>query len=295
MTTLTPGRIAALIAGVPVALTLIGWTSYNFVALAGTKTVPVTAEIPVQDGGVTANVTGGELVLKQAPVRTAKLVGTEQYSLFRPVLIVTQAGASTNVGFRCRSFTGDCSLNATLEVPFRTGVTLATDGGNASVPSFTGSLALNSEGGDVTAGSLSGDVQVQSGGGNITAGSLSGTLNLETSGGDLDADAVSGNAMLTAGTAGGNLDVQAMAAPNADITSSGGDVTVTFTHVPANLQISSDGGNITVVLPPGSTSYDLQASSGGGSYTHTVPVNAQSKNVISLNSSGGDITVTEGN
>jgi hypothetical protein len=256
MTHLTPGRITALVAGVPVALALVGWTSYNFVALAGTKTVPVTAQIPVHDGGVTADVTGGELVLKQGQVSTARLVGTEEYSLFRPVLTVNQAGASTSVSFRCRSYTGNCALNATLEVPVSVGVTLATEGGNASVPAFRGSLALNSQGGDVTAGSLAGNVQVQ--------------------------------------TAGGNVNVQDMAGPDADITSDGGDVTITCTAPPVNLQISSGGGNITLVLPPGSTPYNVKADAGGGTYTNDAPADTRSKNVITLDSTGGDITVTEG-
>jgi hypothetical protein len=295
MTQLTPGRIAALVAGVPVAVALVGWTSYNFVALAGTKTIPVSAVIPVHDGGVSADVTGGDLVLKQGQVSTARLTGTEQYSLFRPVLTVTQAGASTSVGFRCRSYTGNCALNATLEVPASVGVTLETEGGDASVPAFAGSLSLNSQGGDLTAGRLSGNVQLQTGGGNVNATLLSGQLTVETSGGDLNATTVSGDSMVTAGTSGGNVNVQDMADGHADITSDGGDVTVTFTVVPANLVISSGGGNITVVLPPDPRAkYNLQANAGGGSYTNTVPVDAHSANAIALNSSGGDISVTEG-
>jgi hypothetical protein len=292
---MTPGRIAALAAGVPFAVALIGWTSYDFVALAGQASYTIARTIPVHGGGVTANVGGSDLTLRQGGVGTPELVGTVHYSLFKPSLTVTQAGAGTTVDFQCRDVTGNCSLNATLQVPPRIGVTLSTGGGNVSVPVFTGSAELLTGGGDVTAGSLGGTVQMQTGGGNVDADSLSGSLDLQTNGGDLNADTVSGDTMLTAGTGGGNVNVQDMADPYATIQSNGGDVTLTFTQVPRNLQISTEGGNILVVLPPGSTAYDLQANPGGGSVnvSHSVPTAARSSDSLILDSEGGDITVSE--
>jgi DUF4097 and DUF4098 domain-containing protein YvlB len=294
MTTMTPGRIAALIVGVPVALALVGWTSYTFVALAGQASMRVATPVSIYDGGVTADTGGGDVVLRQAPVTGAELTGVAHYSLFRPVLTETQTPTGASFGFRCRNVTGDCSLDATLQVPLRTRVTLSTGGGNVTVPGFGGDLTLSTQGGDVTAGSVSGDVQMQTAGGNVDADSLSGSLNLQTSGGDLDATAVSGDSMFTAGTGGGNVAVQGMADPLANITSSGGDVTLTFTQAPRNLQISTDGGNIVLFLPPGTGSaYNIQANAGGGNVTvsHAVPTSSRSSDSLILDSDGGDITV----
>jgi putative adhesin len=291
---MTPGRIAALAAGVPLTLALIGWTGYAFVALAGQASYPISQAIPLHGGGVTATIGGSDLTLRQGGVSTPELVGTVHYTLFKPSLTVTQAGADTSVNFHCRDNMGNCDLNATLQVPSRIGVTLATGGGNISVPVFTGSVELLSGGGDVMSGSLGGTVQVQTDGGNVSADSLSGSLDLQTGGGDLNANTVSGGS-LQASMGGGNLDVQAMADADANIGSGGGDVTLTFTQVPRNLQISTAGGNIVVVLPAGSTAYDLQANADGGnsSVSDSVPIDSRSSDALILDSEGGDITVTE--
>lgn len=291
---MTPGRIAALAVGVPFALALIGGTGYDFVTLVGQASYPIAQAIPVHGGGVTATIGGSDLTLRQGGVSTPELSGTVHYTLFKPSLTVTQAGSGTSLNFRCRNITGNCELNATLQVPSRIGVTLSTGGGNISVPAFTGSAELLSGGGDVTAGSVGGTVQMQTDGGNVTADSLSGSLDLQTGGGDLDANTVGGGS-LQATTVGGNVDVQAMADPDATIESSGGDVTLTFTQVPRNLQISTVGGNIVVVLPPGSTAYNLQANAGGGNLSvgRSVPTDSRSGDSLVLDSEGGDITVTE--
>jgi hypothetical protein len=291
---MTPGRIAALVAGVPFAVALIGWSSYDFVALAGQASYPIATSIPVHGGGLTATVAGTELTLRQGGSGTPELTGTVHYSLFKPSLTVTQAGAGTNVNFECRDISGNCGLDATLRLPARIGVTLATEGGNISIPGFSGSADLLSGGGDVTAGSLSGTLQMRTDGGNVAVNSLSGAINLQTSGGDVTAGSLSGTMRAT--TDGGNLNVQLMADPVADIESSGGDVTLTFTQAPRNLQISTDGGNMLVVLPLGSTAYDIQASVGGGNLTvsRSITQRGDAKNSLVLNSNGGDITVTEG-
>jgi hypothetical protein len=291
---MTPGRIAALAVGVPLAVALVGWTSYSFIALAGQASYPIAKAIPVSRGGVTANLDGSDLTLRQGDVSAPELVGTVHYSLFKPSLSVTQAGAGTIVDFQCRNSTGNCSLDATLEVPAGIGVTLSTEGGNLAIPAFTGSVQLLTGGGDVTAGSLAGTVLVQTSGGNLNADSLSGSVDLQSGGGDLNADTVSGGS-LQASTDGGNVNVQDITDPDANIGSAGGDVTLTFTQVPRNLQIRTDGGNIRVILPLGTTAYDLQANAEGGNFSgHSVPTDSNSKNSLVLDSNGGDISVTEG-
>jgi hypothetical protein len=258
MTQLTPGRIAALVAGVPVALALIGWTSYDLVALIGQASYPIAETIPLHDGGLTASLNGSDLTLRQGGTGAPTLTGTVHYSLVKPAFTVTQAGAGTSVSFACRAPDGDCGLDATLQVPSGIGVTLSTEGGNISVPVFSGSADLVSGGGDVTAGSLDGTMQVQTGGGNVN--------------------------------------VQALTDADVTIGSGGGDVTLTFTRPPDHLRISTDGGNVNVILPPGGTAYDLRTSTDGGNLdvSHSVPADSRSAHSVSLDSGGGDITVTEG-
>jgi hypothetical protein len=255
---LTPGRIAALAIGVPFAVALVGWTSYSFVALAGQGTVHIATPIRVYDGAVTADIGGGNVVIRQVRGKVAELTGTGQYSLIRPVLTETHAGAGTSIGYQCRSYAGNCDLNATLQVPLGTGVTLSTEGGNMSVPVFNGSLQLLSGGGDVNAGNLSGTVLMR--------------------------------------TDGGNVGVRAMADPDATIDSGGGDVVLTLVHTPPqHLQVSADGGNIVIVLPPGGTAYDIQANADGGNLSigRSITQSGDAKDALILDSGGGDIAVSQ--
>jgi hypothetical protein len=291
---MTPGRTAVLIAGLPIAFALIGWTGYDFVALAGQGTVPLAAAFPVSHGGVSADSDGGNIVLRQAAVRTAELTGTGQYSLFRPKLTTTPTATGVSVSYDCQDIAGNCGLNATLEVPFGTGVTLSADGGNVTIPSFNGAVTVNTGGGDLGIGSFTGSLQAEADGGDITADTLAGELSLQTGGGDLTANAVSGS-LFQAGADGGDVAVQALADPVATVDSGGGDVTLTFVQVPRDVQINADGGDITVILPPGSATYDISADADGGNVSmgSSVRVRSDSPDTLTLDSGGGDITVSE--
>src|SRR5207249_9204108 len=115
---MTPGRWATLAIGVPIALVLIGWSAFSLVASIGQASFPVSATIPVQNGRVVASTGGGDITVHQGQVSggTAHLTGTVQYSLVRPRLTVTDNGVSLH----CRLPTGNCGLNATLDVPSHT-------------------------------------------------------------------------------------------------------------------------------------------------------------------------------
>jgi len=78
--------------------------------------------------------------------------------------------------------------------------------------------------------------------------------------------------------------------------SGGGDVTLTFTQVPQNLQITAEGGNVTVLLPPGSTKYDISTpDTAGGNVSYPSSLfNPKSPHVITIDSGGGDISVSQG-
>jgi len=292
---MTPGRIATLAVSVPVALALIGWTGYSFVALAGRGSVQIATSVPVADNAVHADLDGADVMLRQAQVTGAELTGTAHYSLFRPVLTQSRTSAGISVDFRCRDLAGDCGLNATLVVPLRTGVTVSTAGGDLSVPAFTGSLTMVSGGGDVTAGGVDGAVQMATDGGDISASSLTGPVNLQTGGGDLELNTVAGPGLFQAATEGGDVSVQGLDKPDTDIASGGGDVAVVLGQVPRDLRISTDGGDIAVVLPPGSSAYSLQVNADGGDVYvgQSITVRGDAQDMLVLNSEGGDISVSE--
>ena len=139
---MTPGRWATLAIGVPIALVLIGWSAFSLVAGIGGASFPVSATIPVQNGRVVASTGGGDITVHQGHVSdgAARLTGTVEYSLVRPRFTVSGSGVSLH----CRLPTGNCGLNATLDVPSHTAVDLSTGGGNMQVSGIQGNVTLDS-------------------------------------------------------------------------------------------------------------------------------------------------------
>jgi hypothetical protein len=268
---MTPGRWATLAVGVPIALVLIGWSVFSLVADIGQASFAVSTTIPVQDGRVAASTGGGDITVHQGQVSggTARLTGTVEYSLIRPTFTVSGNGISLH----CHVPTGNCGLNATLDVPSHTAVDLTTGGGNMQVSGIHGDVTLDSSGGDAGISGIGGNADVLTGGGNLTASNLGGILTFTTGGGD-----VSGSGLFS---------------PRVIAGSGGGNVTLVFTAVPDYVKVSSSGGDIAIVVPHGNTSYAIKSTSSGGDYGATVPTNDASRHTIRVDSGGGNISIAE--
>ncbi len=268
---MTPGRWVALAVGVPVALALIGWSAFSLVAWIGRASFPINTSIPVQDGHLVASTGGGDITVHQDQARSdkARLTGTVQYSLVRPHLTIDGAG----VHLDCRLPTGNCGLNAILDVPADTPVDLATGGGNVQASGLQRDITLDTAGGDVTLSGIDGNTDLATGGGNVNAGNLGGIVNFTTAGGDVT--------------------VNDLFSPHVKLETGGGNVTLVFTKVPAYLDITSSGGDITVVLPHGTTQYAVSSQTGGGDYSALVPVNMSSRHTITVNSGGGNVSIAQ--
>ena len=268
---MTPGRWITLVIGVPILLAFIGWSGFSLVASLGQASFPVSATIPVKDGRLVASTGGGDITVHQGQVSggAARLTGTVQYSLVRPHFTVTDSGISLH----CRLPTGNCGLNATLDVPPRTAVDLTTGGGNMQVSGIQDDVTLDSAGGDVGISGIGGTADLLTGGGNVTASDLGGLLTFTTSGGD-----VNGNGLFSR---------------YVTMSTGGGNVSLVFTQVPDNITISSNGGDITIVLPRGSASYAIQSHADGGDFHASVPTNDASRHKIRLDTGGGNISIAE--
>ncbi len=267
---MTPGRWVALVLGVPVALAVIGGTGFSLVSNLGEASFPVSTTFGVQNGHLAASLGGGDVTVRPDPGITgrARLTGTVQYSLLRPRLVVT----GTGVSLHCRILTGNCELNATLDVPAGTAVDLASSGGNLRISGIASDVTLDSGGGDVSIAGDGATADVTTGGGNLTASDLGGIVRFSTGGGDVDATG--------------------LFAPQVTLESGGGNVTLVFTSVPASLDITSGGGDISVVLPRGAR-YAITSDPGGGTYSAPVPTDPSSSHKISVTSGGGNISITE--
>jgi hypothetical protein len=270
---MTPGRWVALAIGVPFALVLIGWSAFSLVAGIGRASFPVNTSIPLQHGRLVASTGGGDITVHQDQARSdkARLIGTVQYSLIRPHLTID----GTGVHLDCRLPTGNCGLNATLDVPADTPVDLATGGGNVQASGIQRDVTMDTAGGDVTLSGIDGNTDLSTGGGNVNAGDLGGIVNFTTAGGDVT--------------------VNDLFSPHVKLKTGGGNVTLTFTEAPAYLDITSSGGDITVLLPHSTTTqYAISYQTEGGVYTASVPVNLAAKaHTITVDSGGGNVSIAE--
>jgi hypothetical protein len=268
---MTPGRWATLAIGVPIALVLIGLSAFSLVSDLGQASFPVSTTLPVQNGRLAVGTGGGDITVHQGRVSDApaRLTGTVEYSLVRPKFTVSGSGISLH----CRLPTGNCGLNATLDVPSHTAVDLTTSGGNMQVSGIQGNVRLDSAGGDVGISSLGGTADVLTGGGNLTASDLGGVLTFTTSGGDVDGSGLFSRHVTTG--------------------SGGGNVNLVFTSVPDSVKVISSGGDITIVVPRGNTSYAITSNASGGDYHGSVPVNDAVRHTIEVESGGGNISIAE--
>ena len=309
---MTPGRWAALAVAVPVALALIGWTGFNLVSTVAKGSYPFSYAVPVQDGQVAVTISAGNVTLRQGPGGSARLTGIVQYGLFRPGISVDTAPNGVNVGVNCDGINGNCGMNATLAVPARTAVSLGSNGGDIAASGFSSNVSLSAEGGNVTANDLAGAMKLDTGGGDLTGSGLSGTIQITAEGGDVQVGNVTGPTRVDTGggnltaisltgnlqvfAEGGDVDAEDLASSQVLVQSGGGDVTLVFNQAPKDLQITAQGGNINVVLPSGSTTYDISTpdTEGGNVSYPSALYSPTSTNVISADSGGGDITITQG-
>jgi Putative adhesin len=233
---MTPARILTLVIGVPLILSLIGWTGFTVIAEVGQASFPVSYTVPVDHGQLVANVASGDVTVRPVAGTTAHLAGHVQYSLVRPGITERTTASGTTLSLSCHLQTGNCGLDATLSVPYDTAVT------------------LSSEGGDLTASTLTGRLTFDTAGGNINGDTLTAPyLHAESGGGDVS---------LVFTKPPGNL----------DITSDGGNVNVVLPHSATAYRVatSPDGGNATDAVPTSdSASNTITIQSGGGDISIT--------------------------
>jgi Putative adhesin len=317
---MTPGRWVALAIGVPVAIVLIGWTGFSLVTTFARGTFPFSDPIPVHNGQVAVNVTAGNITLRPGSGGSASLTGIVQYGLIRPSVSEYNTSDTANLAVSCDAIaSGNCGVNAALDAPAYTGVTLSSNGGDIDVSGFSSNMTLSAQGGNITASNLSGHLKLDTGGGDLTGSGLSSTgpeglINLtaeggnitannlnsgdtiliDTGGGDMSANNVTGNSV-SFYAEGGNISGAGVVAPHATIDSGGGDVTLAFAQAPQSLTIRAEGGNVNVILPPGNTKYNIVTDAQGGNSNVAPNLNSltNSPDKININSGGGDISVSQ--
>jgi hypothetical protein len=270
---MTPGRAVVLVLGVPVVLAIIAYNGYDLVLNVGKGSFPVRDKVTVAASGLTVNLGGGAATVHggAAAPGAALVSGTVTYHLGRPSVRLE----SGDIGLNCPWFDeGNCSLDATVDIPSDTALTMTTGGGDLTASNLTGGATLGTDGG------------------NITLTGATGPLSLSSSGGDVSFSTVTGDAA-TVSTDGGNVNGTGINIPRVTANSNGGDIDLTFAGSVAlhDLQVTTNGGNVTVVVPPGQ--YHVTTTANGGTVSQSIQSYRNSPNVIKLTTDGGDISLSE--
>lgn len=272
---LTPGRLAALVIGLPLILVIIGWSALTAVAWAGQDTYPVHLSLPARGGTATVHVDSGNITVRPGQAGRLGITGIARYSLERSHVGWHTGPSGVAVRSSCRwQWAGPCSFDYTVAVPAGTAARV-TDGS-----------------GDVTAQGLAGQVHLESGSGNLTLWSLSAGVNADTGSGDISGSGLTGPAVIAA-SGSGNVQLAGVASPGVTVSDGSGDVRLAFTRVPGHVRISAGSGNVSVVLPKGGTAYQVNATTGSGITTVQVPRSPASAHVITITDQSGDVTVTQ--
>jgi hypothetical protein len=256
--------------GVPIVFLIFVANGFSAVSSVSQGSYPVAGTVPLPAGKLTMDFGGGATLRgSDVPSAMARVAGNVTYHIGRPTLRL----AAGDISLSCPVVDeGNCSLNATIDVPAGTALAVTTGGGDLSASGLAGGATLGTNGGNLTVTGATGDLALDSGGGDVSAGHISGPV-------------------VTISADGGNIGGSAMSAPTVTADSGGGDVTLTFTTIPRHLNVNADGGDITIVVPPGS--YAVSANADGGNLSNTIPSTQGAGNTITVSSGGGDISLSD--
>jgi hypothetical protein len=195
---------------------------------------------------------------------------------------------------------GNNSLDVRYEVttPKNFNLRLSTSGGNIDLSDISGKISGETSGGNLELTGLDGDIKLSTSGGNVSLERSKGTFDLETSGGNMTGRSLTGSIRME--TSGGNIDIK-----DADgkvyASTSGGSIRLSARDN-KGIDLSTSGGNVSVTLPK-SISADVQAEATGGDVSCDFPFTGKLKEgelhgkingggmLIKLETSGGDIVI----
>lgn len=294
---LTPGRIAALAIGIPVALALVANAAFSLLTPFAEGRYHVSYTAPASTRTLTMNSSGGTVSVKPTTGDRVTLAGTAHYSFIRSTFSTrTTTGGDTAMNYHCAPLpSSNCGLDASIGVPAGLPVSLATDGGDATVSDMSAAVTLHSAGGNLTADSTTGALNLSTDGGNIRLNTIRGPLTASTRGGDITVDGIS-STTVSIDTSGGNIQATGVRSPTVTASTSGGNIEIVFASVPRSVHVDTSGGNITLVLPKAATQYYVKAHTDGGNVSDSDPIfqgGSNAPNKITATSGGGDITIRQ--
>lgn len=204
-------------------------------------------------------------------------------------------------------------------VPKDFNLELKTSGGNLDIGGINGNINGKTSGGNIALNNVEGEVNLRTSGGNYLIEQVSAKGSVETSGGNITVNSLTGNMQVK--TSGGNIilknssfqgDVRTSGGNisftdskiHGDISTSGGDIEID--QAPEGAKVHTSGGDISInsaqkYVYAKTSGGDIQIkkvdgwiearTSGGDIYAKMIGNPQTGKRDVTLNSSGGDITL----
>ena len=270
---MTPVRWVTLALGLPVALALIGWSSFTAIALADQASYRVHVSSPASGGQARVKIDNADATVRPGLGDRISVSGTLRGSLSRPTFAWRSDVSGLTLDSHCWSWAGTCSLAYNIAAPAGLPLTVSDGSGNLNVSGFGGHITLSAGSGGLDASRLAGTISLSNGSGDITASGLDG-----------------GSVELSNGS--GNIVINGLAATDVVGDDGSGNITLTFTKIPRRVDVTDASGDITLVLPRGPAYYHVEASSESGNASVSVNRRLSSSYVIIASSGSGNVTVT---
>jgi len=223
---------------------------------------PVTS-LTVQDNGGEVQVTAGQV----SRVQVTETIMYDHQGNGPPAVAQSVSGGRLTLSDpACANV--NCSVNFSLTVPFGVTVSVATQGGPATVSGVAGA-------------------NLDTGGGPARVSLIGGPLTVSTEGGPLMLRGVTGP--LRADTGGGTLLAQDVTSATATFTTGGGPATVSFAAAPESVSVSTDGGPALLAVPGGP--YAVAADSGGGAQSVAIATDPDARPTLAVSTGGGPLRI----
>jgi hypothetical protein len=148
---ITPGRLAVLVVGTPLALLVIAVLAIIDVAHVGRGTYHVQLSVPVRGHSVEMSLDSGDLHVRQVTTAKLQISGTALYSLVRSTVTPYTTGSGVKVTSNCHFVTLQCSFDYVVGMPAGTAETFSDGQGHITVTGITNPIVTASDGaGSVT-------------------------------------------------------------------------------------------------------------------------------------------------
>lgn len=267
-----PPSVGKRVAVSAIAGVTIAWGGLTAVSWISSSTSTDELSLPVHGDTINIDVGSGDVQVRTGDVDEVQVTRSIHSGLTMPELTSTSDASGITLAAECGwNWMGPCSVDYELVVPADLDLNVDSNSGEVDIADVTGDVTVDASSGDIEASGLSGQVALSTTSGDIAAENISGPLTTNASSGDISASGLTGETV--------------------DAEASSGDIQLTFAAAPGDVEASASSGDVTLLLPDDGTAYRVETEVSSGDEAIDVPIQPDAANVLSVETSSGDISI----